>query len=237
MFLKLILIFVMLLHASAQTAFATNNRYNDPKAGISYPVLSDESRTKSPKEITTLNNAQAAKAARITYTSGYYLSKEKIPYMLVWTVPLESTLTRSAIDSLKDGELVFRLLGIKDWRFNTKILRGSGMGQRNGAIRSELVMQVLRNRYAYVGFFYERDEQLNDWKKIKAGIEPLPSLKVDYKALPQSVASSALASIGKILIVLVLLAGCGFAGWIGFKQYQNTKTPQRAIKKTHSRAA
>lgn len=237
MLLKLTIVSFIIAQLGSNAAYAAINRYTDTKAGISYPVLSQDARSKSPKEISTLNNAQAAKAARITYTSGFNINKEKIPYLLVWTVPLDSPLTRSVVDSLKDGELVFRLLGIKDWRFNSKILRGSGMGQRNGAIRSELVMQVLKNRYAYVGFFYERDEQLNDWKKIKAGIEPIASFKVDYNLLPQSMTTSALANVGKVLGFLLLIGGLGWVGWYGYQRHQEQQKHAQPIKSTRKRAA
>jgi hypothetical protein len=203
-----------LLALAPFTAQAAMRRHVDKRAGISYPLPNAEASAKSQKELAKLNSAQAARSARISYTSGHSLTKQRMPYILVWTMPLESQLTRATIDSLKDGELVFRLLGIKDWRFDAKRLLGGGIGQRVGAIRSELVLQVLKNRYAYVGFFYELDEQLKDWKKIKAGIEPIATQKVDYKALPSSAGGSILAAAGKSALIGGLLGGIGFLAWL-----------------------
>jgi hypothetical protein len=203
-----------LLALAPFTAQAAMRRHVDKRAGISYPLPNAEASAKSQKELAKLNSAQAARSARISYTSGHSLTKQRMPYILVWTMPLESQLTRATIDSLKDGELVFRLLGIKDWRFDAKRLLGGGIGQRVGAIRSELVLQVLKNRYAYVGFFYELDEQLKDWKKIKAGIEPIATQKVNYQALPSSAGGSILASAGKSALIGGLVGGIGFLAWL-----------------------
>ena len=207
---------------AAVDAQANARRFTDEKAGISYPLISSGMRPKSTQELSKLNNAPAAKAARITYTSGYTISKKNTPYLLVWTMPIDSQLTKSAINSLQDGEQVFRLLGIKDWRFDLKRLRGRGTGQRTGAVRSELLLQVLKNRYVYVGFFYELDEQLQEWRRIKAGIQPLANFGVSYDSLPANAASSALSSAGKGALIGALLGGMGFLAWWLFNRQKRS---------------
>ena len=192
---------------------ASNRRFSDEKAGISYPLVTNGMRAKPMAELEKLNSAAAAKAARITYTSGYSLGKKNTPYILVWTMPIEGQLTRSSIHTLQDGEQIFRLLGIKKWRFDAKRLRGRGVGQRTGAVRSELMMQVLKHRYTYVGFFYDLDEQLRHWRRLKAGVQPLANHQVNYDKLPSNIATSTLSAAGKGALIGGLLGGMAFLAW------------------------
>lgn len=218
LFIDLRVICLLSALTASFAARADPRRHIDDKAGISYPIINRAMRPKPSTELSKLNSAPSAKAARITYTSGYFVGKQKTPYMLVWTMPLDQQLTRSAIDSLKDSDNVFRMLGIKDWRFDLKRLRGRGIGERRGALRSEVIMHVLRGRYTYIGYFYELDEQLQDWRRISAGIQPTADQKIDYQALPANAASSALSAMGQGALVGSLLGGLGFLAWALFKR-------------------
>lgn len=170
---------------SSAASHALARTHTDKAAGLSFTDPWKKAQLQSKDELALANANPAASAGGVTYTSGFGPGPVP-PFVRVWIKSAEGQLSRAAIKTFAEGDadFIFKMLGIQNFKFDKKTIRGQGNLPVIGGVKTKLLMQLVKNQYSYVGFFYLNDADLKLWSKITGSLKVLPAMKLDVKKLP-----------------------------------------------------
>lgn len=149
--------------------------------------------------------------AGVAYTSGIY-SQKGVPFIVVWTQQNDRPVSRELADHFATGGANAQLasIGLRDFVFQRKGLRGEGQLPERGGLKVKIVLMMLKDHIAYVGFHYKKPEDLALFDKMRATLAPSKRQALHYASLPREKRQTRSGHFWE----LVLLSAAG--GLIGF---------------------
>jgi len=215
---RLVLSFLAALvaFAGATAALAESRAHVDRKAGIRFDIPFHNARVLRGEQIEAAVRRQLGDRypEDIHYTSGVY-SEGSIPYVIVWTKKADGGVSRQLVDLLS-GSSATRAqaaLGFRAFAFNREALRGEGILPEQGGLKVRVLLQLVKDRYTYVGYYYKTAAQLREFDVIKKSLHVGRLSKLDYRSLPVHSTGGALSWIAG------LLAAAALGGLVTFGAY------------------
>lgn len=162
--------------------------HKDSLAGVKFQIPFPSPRIYGAEQMAEMmERAQkSAPPAGVAYTSGVY-SKQGVPFIVVWTQQNERPVSRELADHFASGGADAQLasIGLSDFVFSRDRLRGEGRLPDRGGLKVKIVLTMLKDHIAYVGFHYKKAEDLALFDKMRATLAPSKRQVLRYASLPR----------------------------------------------------
>lgn len=187
--------------------------HRDSQAGVKFQIPFANARVYGSEQMADMMTAArtAPPPSGVTYTSGVY-AKQGAPFVVVWTQRNDKPISRELAEHFASGGANAQLakIGLQDFVFDRVRLRGEGRLPDTGGLKVKIILMLLKDHIAYVGFHYRKIEDLVFFEKIRNTLAASKRQALRFESLPQEQA----AADSKHTIELVLL--CLASGLIGF---------------------
>ena len=161
----------------------------DRQAGIKFEIPFANPRTLSGSALQDLLRRQAGGQIPegVVYTSAVY-AEGQVPYVLIWTRKAEGAASRDLVDLLTAGasDRAEATAGLTPFSFTKDLLRGEGSLADQGGLKVKILLQLVKDRYTYVGFYYREPSQLAAFEHIKRTLKVGRLSRLSYESLPPS---------------------------------------------------
>lgn len=213
--------------SGGQTALA--KFHIDRQAGIKFEVPFKTARILNQDQVEALLKRQLGERlpADVRYTSAVF-GEGNVPYILIWTRPARGSLSRDLVDMLSAGatDRADATAGLSNFLFNKQLLRGEGAVEDSGDLKVKVLLQLVRDRYTYLGYYYANPEQLADFEQVKKTLKVGRISRLSYQTLPQS-ASTGLGWLSWLVVVATAFSAGALAGGCGYYLYRQWSVQKR----------
>lgn len=206
------------LLAVSGSAFAATHK--DKDAGLSYEIPFKKPEILSGADV----EAQIRKSLGdkypddLQYTSGVY-EGGALPSLIHWVKKSDGPITKELADAMggSGGDMMMAALGISHFQWKKTELRGEGRMPEMAGLKIRVLIQLVKNQYSYVGFYYKKDSDLALFDKVKKSLKVLPHMKLRYAKLPRGDTGPKSRMLG-ILVGAIVGAVIGAAAYLVYRR-------------------